>query len=227
MEENLLIPSRYRNVVLAIGLSLGLFPVFAVLAMGQSAASPDAVVITVGDLKITAAEVDKIVATLPPQNRQYFASPAGRAQFGDFLVRTKLFVREAEKRHLDDREDVKLSMALFRESLLSREVEKELVNEIKVTNEEAKQFLDANTKSFEQAKVRRIVVRSASTSQFYADGKPSDQLPSDEQAKAKAETAFCSLETWTKYRAGPPTPKVVKAASETFSRMSIVFETMA
>jgi len=31
------------------------------------------------------------------------------------------------------------------------------------------------------------VVRSASTSQFYADGKSSDELPTDEQAKAKAE----------------------------------------
>ena len=184
---NLLIRSRYRNAIRPVCVFLHVFSVSAVLALGQSAASPDAVVITVGDLKITAAEVDKIVATLPPQNRQYFASPAGRAQFADFLVRTKLFVREAEKRHLEDREDVKLSMKLFRESLLSREVEKELVNEIKVTNEEAKQFLDANAKSFEQARVRRIVVRSASTSQFYADGKPSDQLPTDEEAKAKAE----------------------------------------
>jgi parvulin-like peptidyl-prolyl isomerase len=103
------------------------------------------------------------------------------------LVKTKLFVREAEKRHVEDREDVKRSLALFRESLLSREVEKELVNEIKVTDEEARHFLDANSKLFEQAKVRRIVVRSVSTSQFYADGKPLDQLPSDEQAKAKAE----------------------------------------
>ena len=182
-----MIRSRYRNAIRPVCVFLYVFSVSAVLALGQSAASPDAVVITVGDLKITAAEVDKIVATLPPQNQQYFASSTGRAQFADFLVRTKLFVREAEKRHLEDREDVKLSMKLFRESLLSREVEKELVNEIKVTNEEAKQFLDANAKSFEQARVRRIVVRSASTSQFYADGKPSDQLPTDEEAKAKAE----------------------------------------
>jgi peptidyl-prolyl cis-trans isomerase C len=181
-----LIRSRYRNI-LPVGISICLFSISAVLMLSQSAASPETVVITVGDLKITAAEVDRIVATLPPQNRQYFASPAGRAQFPEFLVKTKLFVREAEKRHLEDREDVKLSMALFRESLLSREVEKELVNEIKVTNEEAKQFLDANTKSFEQAKVRRIVVRSASTSRFYADGKSSDELPTDEQAKAKPE----------------------------------------
>ena len=185
--ENLLIRSRYRNVIRPVCLSLCLFSVSAVLTLGQSAASPDAVVITVGDLKLTAGDVEKIIASLPPQNRQYFSQPAGRAQFADFLVRTKLFVREAEKRHLEDREDVKRSMALFRESLLSREVEKELVQEIKVTDQEAKQFLDANSKSFEQAKVRRIVVRTASTSQFYSDGKPSDQLPTDEQAKAKLE----------------------------------------
>ena len=181
-----MIRSRYRNFIRLVCVSLCLFSVSAVLALGQSAASPDTVVITVGDLKITAAEVTNR-RYLAAAKRQDFASPGGRAQFADFLVRTKLFVREAEKRHLENRDDVKLSMALFRESLLSREVEKELVNEIKVTNEEAKQYLDANAKSFEQARVRRIVVRSATTSQFYADGKSSNELPTDEEAKAKAE----------------------------------------
>lgn len=161
--------------------------VLKIESVGQSTISSDAVVITIGDLKLTAGDVEKIMASLPPQNRQFFSSPSGRPQFADFLVRTKLYVREAEKRGLQDREDVKRSMAIFRESLLSREVEKELVQEIKITDPEAKQFLEANSKSFEQAKVRRIVVRSASTSQFYADGKPSDQLPTDEQAKAKVE----------------------------------------
>ena len=74
-------------------------PVFdpAVVMLSQSSALPETVVITVGDLKITAAEVEKIVASMPPQNRQYFASPAGRTQFAEFLIKTKLFVREAEK----------------------------------------------------------------------------------------------------------------------------------
>lgn len=178
--------SSRRNIVWAVCGCLSLLPVSPVRLLSQTA-SPGAVVITIGDLKLTAGEVEKIVASLPPQNRQFFSSPSGRAQLADFLVRTKLFVREAEKRGLEGREDIKLSMALFRESLLSREVEKELVKEIQVTGEEAKQFLDANSRSFEQARVRRIVIRSASSNQFYADGKSSDQLPTDEQAKAKAE----------------------------------------
>jgi len=179
--------SSYRKVVWAVCGCLCLCSIPAMQSSGQSTVSPDAVVITVGDLKVTAGEVEKIVASLPPQNRQYFASPAGRPQLADFLVRTKLFVREAEKRRLEDRDDIKRSLNLFRESLLSREVQAEMVKEIKVTDEEAKQFLDANSKSFEQAKARRIVVRSASTNQFYGDGKPSNQLPTDEGAKAKAE----------------------------------------
>ncbi len=185
--RNLLFRSSHHRVSCAVWSCLFLCLVLKVESLGQSKVSSDAVVITIGDLKLTAGDVEKIMASLPPQNRQFFSSPSGRPQFADFLVRTKLFVREAEKRHLEDREDVKRSMAIFRESLLSREVEKELVQEIKVTDQEAKQFLDANAKSFEQAKVRRIVVRTASTSQFYSDGKPSDQLPTDEQAKAKVE----------------------------------------
>jgi hypothetical protein len=44
--ENLLIRSRYRNFIRPVCVSLCLFSVSAVLALGQSAASPDAVVIT-------------------------------------------------------------------------------------------------------------------------------------------------------------------------------------
>lgn len=178
---------RYRNHIKAVCGCLALFVLSSEWSLGESKTSPDAVVITIGDFKLTAGEVEKIVAGLPPQNRQYFASPSGRPQLADFLIRTKLFAREAEKRRLEEREDIKRSLNLFRESLLSREVQTEMVKEIKVTDEEAKQFLDANQNAFEQAKVRRIVVRSASTNQFYQDGKPSDQLPTDEQAKAKIE----------------------------------------
>src|SRR5262245_48718344 len=157
---SLLFHSRYRSPIWAVCGCLSLLLISPVEPLGQSAASPDAVVVTVGDLKLTAGEVEKIVASLPPQNRQFFASPGGRPQLADYLVRTKLFVREAEKRNMEDREDIKRSMSLFRESLLSREVEKEIVKEIKVTDEEARQFLDANSKQFQQAKVRRIVVRT-------------------------------------------------------------------
>ncbi len=179
--------SSYRKIVFAAFGCLFLLPFLPQEPLAQTTTSPHAVVITIGDLKLTAGEVERIVASLPPQNRKFFSSPSGRLQLADFLVRTKLFVREAEKRGLQEREDVKRSLSLFRESLLSKEVQAELVKEIRVSDEEAQKFLADNLKSFEQAKVRRLVVRSASTNQFYSDGKPSDQLPSDEQAKAKAE----------------------------------------
>lgn len=182
-----MIRPSYRKAVWVFCGCLSLFSVPAVQLLGQSAVSPDTVVITIGDLKLTAGEVEKIVASLPPQNRRFFSSPNGRPQLADFLVRTKLFVREAEKRGLQDREDVKRSLSLFRESLLSREVQAELLKEISVSDEEAQRYLADNLKSFEQARVRRLVVRSASANQFYSDGKPSDQVPSDEHAKAKAE----------------------------------------
>jgi len=151
------------------------------------ATSPDAVVITVGDLKMTASEVESMLDNLPPQNRRFFSSPGGRAQFAEFIVRNKLLSAEAEKRRLQERDDVKLSLNTFRESFLANVMQNELMKETKVSDAESEKFLNDNLASFEQAKVRRIVIRSASSNQFYADGKPSDQLPTDDQAKAKAE----------------------------------------
>ena len=152
-----------------------------------AASSPDAVVISFGDLKLTAREVEKILQNLPPQSRQFYASPGGRAQFSEWLVRTKLFAKEAEKRGLQNRDEVKLSLQIFRDGLLAKVMEGEFLKDIKVSDDEAQKFLAENLEKFEQAKVRRLVIRSKSTNQLYADGKPSDQLPSDEEAKAKAE----------------------------------------
>lgn len=156
-------------------------------ASGAPTASPDAIVITIGDLKITAREVEKLLESLPPQNRRFYSSPQGRQQFAEFIVRNKLLSAEAEKRRLQERDDVKLSLNTFRESFLANVMQNELLKETAVSDSESGKFLKDNVASFEQAKVRRIVIRSASTNQFYADGKPSDQLPTDEQAKAKAE----------------------------------------
>jgi hypothetical protein len=139
-----------------------------------SATPPDAVVITIGELKLTAREVDRILENLPPQNRRFFSSREGCPQFAEFIVRNKLLAAEAEKRNLQEREDVKLSLNIFRESYLANQMQKELMKEIRISDSEATKFLNDNLASFDEAKVSRIVIRSASTNQFYSDGKRSE-----------------------------------------------------
>ena len=72
--------------------------VFGMLAVASScrrSASP--VVATVGSAQITAAEVQSRLEEAPPEFQQYAASPAGRRQFLNLLIREKIVLREAQR----------------------------------------------------------------------------------------------------------------------------------
>src|SRR5215831_20549983 len=62
--------------------------------------APNKVVLTIGDIKITAAQFDHIINSLPPQFQQN-ARGAGRKQFADNVVRIFILAEEGKKRKLD------------------------------------------------------------------------------------------------------------------------------
>src|ERR1700689_2832348 len=56
---------------------------------------PDRVIITVGDVKITAAQFDKLIDSLQPQYRK-LARGTGRKQFADNVVQMLTLAQEAQ-----------------------------------------------------------------------------------------------------------------------------------
>src|SRR5712691_11399600 len=62
--------------------------------------SPDKVVLTIGDEKMTAAHFEELIAGLPPQYRAA-ARGAAKRQLVDQLVGMKILVQEARRRKLD------------------------------------------------------------------------------------------------------------------------------
>ena len=61
---------------------------------------PDTVVLTVGDMKLTAGQLDQIVDSLPEQARPMYRGP-GRKQLADNLVKILVLAQEGKKRGLD------------------------------------------------------------------------------------------------------------------------------
>ena len=171
-------------------------------------------VITIGEEKLTRDQVDKMVSLLPPRQRSLFSNPAAGKQLADYIVRSKLYAREAEKRGLNDRPKVQQTiqsfkekleknqvrglpikdgtdreqvLELFKESLLARIVKKELAQEMPVSSQEVVDYLREHAALFEMVRGRRLVIRSASSNYFYSDNRPSDQILSDDEAKARIE----------------------------------------
>ena len=68
---------------------------------------PDRVVITVGDIKITAAQFNAFVESLPAQYRNNMGRGNGRKQLADNIAKTLTLAQEAQKRKLDQTPEFK------------------------------------------------------------------------------------------------------------------------
>jgi peptidyl-prolyl cis-trans isomerase C len=124
-----------------------------------NATPPDKVVMVVGDLKITARDTEKMLENFPPAQRSFY-SGSGRRQLAEYILNSKLLTKEAEKRHLDENEEVKIRLNLARDSILMYSVRQELLKEMTATTEEAQKFEDDNITKYEEARVRRIVIQA-------------------------------------------------------------------
>lgn len=148
-------------------------------------ASPETVVISIGDLQVTAKEVNRILETMPGQFRPFYSGP-GKRQLADVIVNNKLLYREAEKRGLQDKDPVNLDLKISREAILTSAARNELQREIQVTEEIAQKYLDEHKEQFEEAKVRRIVICAASSLDLSPNQTKGNCLP-DQEAQARAE----------------------------------------
>lgn len=205
-----------QTVVLSLTLLSGLAPGTPVPGQpeGESAAVAGKAVVTIGDETLTRAQVDDMLRLLPPKQRSLFSKPAGRQAFADYIVRSKLYSREARKRGWDTRPEVertirqfqakleknqvrglpiqddqdrKQVLQLFEEGLLMAVAEKELKGEMLVSAMEVGSYYQENAASFDMVRGRRLVIRSQASNHFFGDNRPKDQTLSDEEARAKVE----------------------------------------
>ncbi len=170
--------------------------------------------VTIGEEQLTRAQVDDMLRLLPPRQRLLFSKPTGKQAFADYIVRSKLYSREARKRGWDVRpevqkairgfqekleknqvrglpiendEDRKQVLELFTESLLTQVAAKELKGEMAVSAQEIEDDYQEHAAGFDMVRGRRLVIRSEASNYFFGDNRPPDQTLSDEEAKAKAE----------------------------------------
>jgi peptidyl-prolyl cis-trans isomerase C len=145
-------------------------------ASGEAPATdPNKVVLTVGDEKLTAGEVEGLIADLSPQQRQVLraAGASGKRMIADEIVKMKLLAQEAKKRGLQDSPKVKRQLSLMRDQLLANAV---------ATDVQRKHY-DQNKDQFSKVHARHILVRMTGSR---APARPGQKELNDDEAKAKA-----------------------------------------
>jgi peptidyl-prolyl cis-trans isomerase C len=145
---------------------------------------PDKVVLTVGDTKVTVADFGHFMEMVPEQYRRQMATPAGRRQFADNIVRIKVMSSEAHKRGLDQTEAFKQQMAFQTEQILAQSLYKDLLATVKVDDASAKEYYEKHKSEYEQLKARAILIRFKGSS---IPLRPNAKDLTDAEALAKAK----------------------------------------
>ena len=95
----------------------------------SSSAKPGKVVMHVNGEPVTEAEFNAFLTAIPEQQRGVFASPAGKRQLADELVRMKALEQEAERLGITEDAEMKAQMELLRTQVIAQRVLQKLVEQ--------------------------------------------------------------------------------------------------
>ncbi|HUB81247.1 MAG TPA: peptidylprolyl isomerase [Bryobacteraceae bacterium] len=119
---------------------------------------PDRVVITVGDIKITAAEFNAFIDGLPAQY-QKMAHGNGRRQLAENIVKTLTLAEEAQKRKLDQTNQFKVQELFQHYNLMANALATETNKDLQISEADVRQYYEAHKNEFETVHAKHILIR--------------------------------------------------------------------
>ncbi len=119
---------------------------------------PDKVIIQVGDQKVTFAEFEAIINSLPEQYRAQARGPA-RTQLVQNIVRTMALAGEGHRRKIDQSEGFKYAAAFQTQNILAGFTAEQLQKEMEIDEPTVRAYYDSHKAEFEQVHARHILIR--------------------------------------------------------------------
>jgi len=120
---------------------------------------PDRVVIQVGDIKLTAGQIDQILQAYP-ENQRVFANGPGRNQFIDQVVRILLLSGEGERRKLTETEAFKSQLMYSAASILAKLADTDVRTKAQGDEAFLKSYYEAHKSEYEQVHAHHILIRA-------------------------------------------------------------------
>jgi parvulin-like peptidyl-prolyl isomerase len=120
--------------------------------------APDKVVLSVGDLTITAKQFDEIADGLQEQYKNFVKGP-GRKQFADQLVKILVMAEEGKRRKYDQTPSFQTQAMFQNDQVLASLTAQKINQETKVDDAEVRKYYADHKAEFEQIHARHILIR--------------------------------------------------------------------
>jgi peptidyl-prolyl cis-trans isomerase C len=158
-------------------------PALAPVTAPDSNLGPDAVVLTVGNLTLTRAQFEVLLAALALNGRPA-TSPSAKRQVAEQYAELETMAQEARQRKLDESPEVKQMMVIQGDSFLANTLAKKMSDDTHFTELDLRSYYDSHKSEFEEAKGSHILIRFKGSS---VPLKPNEKDLTDEEALAKAQ----------------------------------------
>lgn len=122
-----------------------------------SPSSPQDVIMTVGNVKVTRADIATLIEHLSPHMRGVVARE-GKSDLGHDYAIMLLLSRKAVSDHLDASPDIHWEVEFQKDQVLSHAEFEDLVKQAKISPEEISAYYSAHKDDFEEANIREFVV---------------------------------------------------------------------
>lgn len=147
--------------------------------------------------EIKQSDLDLLLAGIGPQRAMQFNSEEGRKQLLDELVNQEMFYLDAKDQGLDKDEEFLTELENAKENILKQMAIKKLLDSIEVSDEEIKEYFEANKAQFvkpESVRAQHILVKDEETA--------SDLLAKIKEGKSFEEVAKDNSECPSKAQGG-------------------------
>lgn len=108
----------------------------------------DKVLAKVAGREITEAEFHAYLQGIPREQQAYASNPQYRDQYLDQLISLHMFVQLGEDNKLEETEDFKKILESARRDILAQLAMRDVLKDVKVSDEEIKDYYEANQKQF-------------------------------------------------------------------------------
>ncbi len=120
-------------------------------ATSKETPAPAKVYATVGDEKITQADIDAKTSMLPPQFRARYETADGKKKLVEQLTKMSLLSQEARRLNIDKKEEVAKRIKEIADNLIIQElIKEEVMDKVKVSDADIEKYYKDNKQEFVQ-----------------------------------------------------------------------------
>jgi peptidyl-prolyl cis-trans isomerase C len=167
--------------------------------------SPDTVILTIGDEKITRAQFELIIATLPDQQRAQLQMPGGKRKLAESLADLKSLAQEGRARKVDQSPVIQAQIKLQVDQIIAQHTYQELAKEqagalpdanLPPTDAALHAYYDVHKQDWEELKAKHILIRFTGSP---VPIRPGQKDLSEADALAKAKEIRAKIIAGTKF----------------------------